>query len=187
MPRRSTGLLVRGGRSIPVRGVMTKSAANACIARLLVLASEGPQQPILANVAAPSGLASEALRIISTMDGIRCPVATFALGKIGGAATLLVAHGRRGFRVAAPTAQVLFTFDTERHEHRGTTSHLRLVLEMLARDSQQPEQQVLSWFETTAQFTPEQALANGLVDQISGKPVLPVWGDPGLSSSPTSL
>ncbi len=166
-------MLVSGGRSIPVRGAITNAAANACIARLVMLASEGPEEPILANVAASSGPASQALRIISTMDGIRCPVATFSLGKVGGVGSLLVAHGRRGFRVAAPNAQFSFTFDAEKREHRGTTSHLRLLVEMVARDSGQPPEKVLSWIEAGAQFTPEQALANGLVDQISPRPIVP--------------
>ncbi len=158
---------------MPVRGPVTKLVATSCIARLLVLAAEDPRAPILAYIDSPGGLASEALRILSSLDGIECPVATFCRGPQGGAAVALAAHGLRGFRVCSPNARFAFRFDPENSRHRSTDSYLQSLTEMLVRDSGRPLEIVSQWFSNQTVFTAQEAITNGLIDSISAKPVLP--------------
>lgn len=173
MPRHTTGLLARGERRVPVRGPVTKLVATSCIARLLVLAAEDPQSPILAYIDSPGGLASEALRILSSLDGIECPVATFCRGPQGGAAVALAAHGLRGFRVCSPNARFIFKFDPENPRHRNADSYLQTLTEVVARDSGRAVETVSQWFSNQTVFSAPEAIANGLIDSIAVKPVMP--------------
>jgi ATP-dependent Clp protease, protease subunit len=173
MPRRTTGLLARGERRLPVRGPVTRLVATSCIARLLVLAAEDSRTPILAYIDSPAGLASEALRILSSLDGIECPVATFCRGPQGGAAVALAAHGLRGFRVCSPYARFAFKFDPENPKHRSADSCLESLTEIVARDSGRPREVVAQWFSSQTVFSAQEAIANGLIDSISAKPVIP--------------
>lgn len=173
MPRRTTGLLARGERHVPVRGPITRLVATSCIARLLVLAAEDARAPILAYIDSPGGLASEALRILSSLDGIECPVATFCRGPQGGAAVALAAHGLRGFRVCSPNARFAFKIDPENSRHRNADSYLESLTEVLARDSGRPPETVSQWFRDQTVFSAQEAIVNGLIDSISVKPVIP--------------
>lgn len=173
MTRRTTGKLVTTGRNIPIRGSITRMASSSCIARLLVMAAEDQVSPMLAYIDSPGGIASEALRIISTLDGIRCPVATFCRGQTGGAGALIAAHGLRGFRTASPAASFCFKFDPENRRHETLDSYLKLLVDVLAHDTQQPEEQIRIWLQGPLTFNAQQALAHGLVDQVAAEPVLP--------------
>ncbi len=173
MARRSTGLLVTGERRVPVRGPITKLVSTSCIARLLVLVAEDEHAPILAYIDSPGGLASEALRILSSLNGITTPVATFCRGLQGGAATALAAHGFRGMRACSPNARFSFRFDPENPRHKDAEECRNSLAEILAQDTRQPVQKVLEWFSSEAQFTAQQALTNGLIDSIAAKPVFP--------------
>lgn len=176
MGRRSTGKLVTSGRSIPIRGPITKMVSASCIARLLVMAAEDQQNPMVAYISSPGGLASEALRIISTMDGIRCSVVTYCRGRIGGAATVIAAHGMKGFRSASPASVFSFKFDPEAHRHESLDSYVKLLTEILAQDTRQSPQMVREWLKNGMEFTAEAAKANGLLDQISEEPIEPPSG-----------
>lgn len=180
MARRTTGRLVTTGRTVPIRGAISKMVSSSCIARLLVMAAEDQQSPIIAYIDdSASGMASEALRIVSTIDGIRAAVATFSRGRASGAATLIAVHGLRGFRVASPTATFSFKFDSEARQHESVDSYLKLIVDMVAADSQQTVEKVRAWIKDGVEFTAEQAKANGLVDKIGGEPLLPAKQGPG--------
>lgn len=171
--RRSTGILARGERRVPVRGPISKLVATSCIARLLVLAAEDEHAPIMAYIDSPGGLASEALRLLASLNGIECPVATFCRGPQGGPATVLAAHGFPGFRVCSPNARFSFTFDPENPRHKSTEKCLQSLAEIVAQDTRQPSDHVWQWFLNKTEFTPQQAIAHGLIDLISAKPLFP--------------
>src|SRR5580765_3201108 len=105
--RRSTGLLASKflERRVPLRGRITNELASCCIARLLVLATEDRQRPIVTYIESPGGSTLESLNVISTMNGIHSPVVTFCRGPIGGAAAVISAHGLKGFRAADPASR----------------------------------------------------------------------------------
>ena len=135
MARISTGLLTSAGleRRLTLRGRLTKPIAACCIARLLVLATEDHRQPIIAYIDSGGGLASETLGIISTMNGIRCPVITFCNGQAAGPALVIAAHGLKGFRVAVQGARFSFKLlaETSRGRKAGDIeSTLRLLAEI---------------------------------------------------------
>jgi len=176
--RPSTGLLTAAGqeRRVPLRGRITKQIASCCIARLLVLATENLKQPIITYIDSPGGSVAEALGVISTMNGIRCPVVTFCHGQAVGPAAVIAAHGLRGYRVATSTSRFsLRGFEPvgKGHDPRVLESVLPMFVEILAADARKQRDQVLKWFKDGAQFNAQEALAHGLIDAISSQPLYP--------------
>jgi ATP-dependent Clp protease protease subunit len=176
-PRRSTGLLASKflERRVPLRGRITNELASCCIARLLVLATEDRQRPIVTYIESPGGSVMESLNVISTMNGIHNPVVTFCRGLIGGGAVVISAHGLKGFRAADPGSRFSFRLQSEAKENGRETheSYLRLLVQVLAADTGQPESKVLQWFTEGAEFSAQQAMENGLIDAIARTPLLP--------------
>lgn len=182
MGRYSTGLLVGVDRErcVPLRGRITHQIAACCIARLLVLATEQPDRPIIIYIDSPGGPVKESLPILSTMNGIRCPIATFCRGEAGGTAAVIAALGAPGFRVANPGVRLSFRRPASTRHERGQPADEELfqaLAETLAQHIHKPEAEVLDWLTDGVEFSAEQAVASGLIDRVSPQPVLP--GGPG--------
>jgi ATP-dependent Clp protease protease subunit len=146
------------------------------MARLLVLATEQPGRPIVIYIDSPGGPVKESLPILSTMRGIKCPIATFCRGEASGTAAVIAARGAPGFRVASPGAHLSLRQAAVSRSDRDLVSDERLfgtLAEILAEDIHRPEDEVLEWVTAGAEFTAAQAVANGLIDKISPKPLLP--------------
>ena len=176
MRRPSTGSLTTSGkeRVFPLRGRITRQLCGCCIARLLVFGTEDRSRPILLRVDSSGGHISSALSIISTMNGIRTPIATFLGPRVEGTAVVIAAHGLRGFRVAPLGGQISFkTLSEEAAESDQTASMVSLLVEVLAKDTNQSEARVMGWLREGAEFDARQALEAGLIDVISSVPLLP--------------
>jgi ATP-dependent Clp protease protease subunit len=178
MAGRTTGLLVAAGRErrVPLRGWITPQNAAACIARLVVLAVEGPGQPIVIYIDSQGGSVTESLSIISTMNGIRCPVATFCHGTAAGTAAVIAAHGMHGYRTAVDTSAYSFKAAQTDAQNRDTADarhFYQILAEITAKDSRKPVPTVMNWLARGTQFDAQHALASGLIDVIAVKPVLP--------------
>jgi ATP-dependent Clp protease, protease subunit len=178
MTRRSTGLLTSTVRErrVPLRGRITKQIACCCIARMLVLATEDRQRPIVTYIDSPDGSISQSLAVRSTMDGIKCPVATFCRGQIGIAGILIGSHGMKGARTASTSCVISLALVEEassRNGDAGGEPYLQLVAEALARDTHRSETEVQGWLRQKVRFTAQEALAHGLIDHIAEAPVVP--------------
>ena len=122
--RPSTGRLTSPvqERRVALRGQLTRVVASCCIARLVVLAAEDQRDPIFVHIDSPGGSIAEAMGILSTMNGIRCPVITFCRREAMGPAAIIAAHGLRGYRAAAPVRPAIAGAthrDRGRHLGRG--------------------------------------------------------------------
>ncbi len=177
MRRPSTGLLTANDqeRRVTLRGRISKAVASCCIARLLVLATEDRRHPIVTYIDSSGGSLRQALAVISTMNGIRCPVASFCHGQVGAPAALIAAHGLRGFRTATPAARFSFKVAESSGRDAEDRALLPLLADVLARDSGRPAAEVLGWLMQGVEFTPEQALQHGLIDTIAASPKLPAY------------
>lgn len=159
-----------------LRGRITRTIASCSIARLLVLATEEPLQPIVMAIDSPGGSVGEALGVVSTINGIRSPVATFCRGQVVGPAIAVAAHGVKGYRVAVAGAKFRFAFPEEEAKGQGGgrgDSVLPLLIETLVRDTGRNEKEILSWVENGAEFSAEEAVARGLIDKVAAAPLLP--------------
>jgi ATP-dependent Clp protease protease subunit len=176
--RRSTGSLTANvqARHVLLRGRITRQVASCSIARLLVLATDRQHQPILVNIDSPGGSIFESLGVISTINGIRCPVATFCQGQVGGTAAAIAAHGLKGYRAAPPQARFslkLLEPSQPRRGNTGSESFLHLLADTLAADTGKPAAEVMRWLEEGIEFSAQEAQGRGLIDLISAHPVLP--------------
>ncbi len=144
---------------------------------MVVLAAEDQERPILVVVDSLGGSASEAMGIVSTMNGIRCSILTFCRGPANGPAALIAAHGRKGFRTATPAAR--FSFKLSSFSDAGEAdfeSISRWMAEWLVKDTGRTSAEVIEWFKGGVEFGPQEALQRGLIDVIANEPVFPKTG-----------
>ena len=166
MQKRSTGLLTNTrNRQVPLRGRITKQVASCCVARLLILASEDPRQPVVMQIDTPGGSVSESLMLISTIKGLKCPVRIVCQGQVGGTAIAIAAQGSPGWRTALPLTR--FSFQGLLHERTLTPGTRQLLAEILAQSTKRSVSETLAWMAGGAEFGTEQAIANGLIDTIA--------------------
>jgi ATP-dependent protease ClpP protease subunit len=149
--------------------------ASCCIARLVVLASEDAHNPIVIHIDSPGGTAAEAMSILSTMNGIRCPVVTFCRGEVFGPAAIVASNGLRGYRVAAPGCRfsLKITKESQRREAATTEPLLPLLAEVLAKNTRQRQEELLGLLTNGMPFGPQEALRLGLIDAVAAEPIFP--------------
>ncbi len=80
--------------------------ANLVVAQLLFLEREDPDKEISLYIHSPGGIIYSGLAVYDTMQSIRAPVSTIAVGATASMATILLAAGTKGRRFALPNATV---------------------------------------------------------------------------------
>ncbi|PRW44912.1 ATP-dependent Clp protease proteolytic subunit [Chlorella sorokiniana] len=94
-------------RIVCVNGPIDDNSANLVVAQLLFLESEQPEKPISMYINSPGGVVTAGLAIYDTMQYIRAPVATLAVGQAASMASLLLAAGEPGHRRILPHSRVM--------------------------------------------------------------------------------
>ena len=97
-----SGQIVTTSQGMPYPG-----GADNIIAQLLSLEAEDPAKSIKLYINSPGGEASAALAIYDTMQSIKCPVHTIAVGMAASGAALILAGGEKGKRYALPNARIM--------------------------------------------------------------------------------
>src|SRR4051812_22706398 len=80
--------------------------ANAVVAQLLFLDYEDPERDVQLYIHSPGGVVTAGLAIYDTMQFIRPDVATICMGLSASMATILLAAGAKGKRMALPNATI---------------------------------------------------------------------------------
>jgi ATP-dependent Clp protease protease subunit len=80
--------------------------SNLIVAQLLFLDSENPEREIQMYINSPGGEIYPGLAIYDTMQMLRAPVSTIAVGWTASLGTVLLAAGRKGRRYALPHATI---------------------------------------------------------------------------------
>lgn len=81
--------------------------ANIVIAQMLFLAAEDKEKDIKFYINSPGGSVSAGLAIYDTMQYIKCPVSTICVGLAASMASVLLAAGAKGKRLALPNSEVM--------------------------------------------------------------------------------
>jgi ATP-dependent protease ClpP protease subunit len=117
------------------------------------------------------------MSILSTMNGIHCPVVTFCRGEVFGPATIIASHGLCGYRVATPgcrfSLKIFGSKEAARREAELAEPLLPLLADILVKNTRQPHERILALLTTGALFGSQEALKMGLVDAIASEPVFP--------------
>lgn len=81
--------------------------ASSVIAQLLYLESVDSSKPIHLYINSPGGTVTDGLAIYDTIQYVRSPVHTVAMGLAASMGSLLLAAGTAGHRMALPNARVM--------------------------------------------------------------------------------
>jgi ATP-dependent Clp protease protease subunit len=153
--------------------------ANLIVAQLLYLDREDPEREIMLYIQSPGGVIYAGLAIYDTMQMVRAPVSTIAVGSTASMGTILLAAGAKGRRFALPNATI--------HIHqplggaRGQASDIQIQAEeilrlrkrinsMLAHHTGQPLERIERDTDRDHFMDADEAVAYGLVDEVIRKP-----------------
>lgn len=149
--------------------------AGLIVAQMLYLDREDPEREISLYIQSPGGIIYSGLAIYDTMQVIRAPVSTIAVGSTASMGTVLLAAGAPGRRFALPHATI--------HIHqplggaRGQASDIQIQAEeiirlrkmingILAQHTNQPLERIERDTDRDLFMDAQAAVAYGLVDEV---------------------
>ena len=153
--------------------------ANLIVAQLLYLDHDDQKRPIAMYINCPGGIVYHGLAIYDTMQQVRAPVSTYAIGVTASMGTVLLAAGTAGQRYALPHATV------HMHPAGGSTQGYApdveiqfkelkrvedLLHTLLAHHTGQTVDQIAADFDRDRFMTAEEAVDYGLVDIVIQAP-----------------
>ena len=159
---------------------ITDQVANLMVAQLLFLDREDPEREISVYINSPGGSIYPGLAIYDTMQLLRAPVSTIAVGWTASMGTVLLSAGRKGNRYALPHATI--------HMHpagggaRGYAPDVeiqlnelmrmqRLVQTLLAKQTGQSIERIAKDFERDYFMDAAGAMEYGIIDEVLGEQV----------------
>lgn len=153
------------------------TVANDVMAQFLYLEYDNPDRDISLFINSPGGSVTAMMAIYDTMRYVTADVQTVCLGQAASAAALLLAAGTPGKRLALPHARVVI-HEPAMEASQGAAADLevqaneilrmhRVMVELLARHSGRSADQVRIDIERDTVLTAEDAIAYGLVDELT--------------------
>ncbi|MFJ5265350.1 ATP-dependent Clp protease proteolytic subunit [Streptomyces sp. NPDC088387] len=153
------------------------TAANDVMAQFMHLEYQDPDSDISLYINSPGGSFSAMAAIYDTIQYVGCDVETICLGQAGSMASVLLAAGTPGKRLALPGARMVIHQPSLPEPVHGQTSDLTIraaelarvrtrLEEMLVRHTGRAQVQVSADIERDKVLTAQQALEYGLVDRI---------------------
>lgn len=158
---------------------ISDQVANLIVAQLLYLDREDPEKEISVYINCPGGAVYAGLAIYDTMQQVRAPVSTIAVGWTASMGTVLLAAGAKGRRYALPNATI--------HMHpagggmQGYAPDVAIAAKellrtqsllhgLLARHTGQPVERIQRDFDRDFFMDPATAKEYGIVDEVLESP-----------------
>ncbi len=156
------------------------NVANIIIAQLLFLDAEDPERDVYIYVNSPGGGVYAGLAIYDTIQHMRAPVSTFAVGIAASMAAVLVAAGEKGKRAALPNARIMIHQPSGGSQ--GTAADIEIAAkeilytrqrlnQIMAKHTGQSLERVADDVDRDRFMSPEEALEYGLIDRILEGPL----------------
>jgi ATP-dependent Clp protease, protease subunit len=151
--------------------------ANVVVAQLLFLESEDPDKDVTIYLNSPGGDVTAGLAVYDTMRALRCPVATYCVGRAASMASLLLSAGAKGKRHALPHARIMIHQPLAGMQGQVTDIeiHAREILKardtlngLYARHTGQPVEKIARDTERDNFMSAAEARDYGLVDLVLG-------------------
>ena len=166
-------------RIVFVGGAIDDGLASLVIAQLLFLEKEDPDKDIDMYINSPGGSVTAGLAIYDTMQVIRPDVATICQGMAASMASILLAGGAPGKRIALQYAKILIhqpwvsqvggqATDIEIHA-RDLIATRRTLASIYETHTKKPIDDILRDIERDYYMTAQEAVDYGLVDSILSK------------------
>ncbi len=154
------------------------TAANDVIAQLMHLEHAAPEQDLSLYINSPGGSFTAMTAVYDAMRFVSCDVETICLGQAASAASLLLAAGTPGKRLALPGARILLHQPAFAEPVQGQADDLwiqaremlrtrELMEEMYVRHTRQPIERIRVDLERDCILDAEAAVAYGLVDRLT--------------------
>lgn len=172
-------LLLRN-RIIMLGTPISDQIANLIVAQLLFLDNDDPTRPITMYINSPGGMVYSGMAIYDTMQQVRSPVATYAVGFTASFGTILLTAGTKGMRYALPNATI------HMHQPLGGTQGqasdiaiqakeiLRLRTDLnkiLSFHTGQPVEKIARDTDRDIYMHAKEAMEYGLVDEVLDNPM----------------
>lgn len=154
---------------------ITDEVANLVIAQMLFLDAEDPKKPISLYINSPGGYVTAGLAIYDTMQFLRAPVATTAVGQASSMAAVLLAGGEPGMRASLPNSRIMIHQPWGGVEGQVTDIEIqteelrklkRVLISILAKHTKQPIEKVEKDTDRNFFMSPQDALQYGIIDKI---------------------
>lgn len=154
---------------------ITRESANLVIAQLLHLESQDPDKDISLYIDSPGGEVYAGLGILDTMNFIKPDISTICVGMAASMASVLLAAGTKGKRMALPNSMVLIhqpisgaqgqqtDIQIVANETKWIREHLNALL---ATYTGQPVEKINVDTERDNYMRAQQAMEYGLVDRV---------------------
>jgi ATP-dependent Clp protease protease subunit len=149
--------------------------ANLMVAQLLYLDSQDPEREISLYINSPGGIIYHGLAIYDTIQQVRAPVRTVAVGVTASMGTMLLAAGTKGRRYALPHATIHmhpagggaqgYAPDVE-IQYKELQRMQDLLHQLLARHTGQKVKKVADDFDRDRWMSAEEAVEYGIVDEV---------------------
>jgi ATP-dependent Clp protease protease subunit len=154
---------------------ITDQIANMTVAQLLFLDREDPDKEISVYINSPGGIIYHGLAVYDTMQQVRAPVSTIAVGVTASMGTMLLAAGTKGRRYTLPHATIHmhpaggaaqgYAPDVE-IQYKELQRMQHLLHELLSKHTGQPVEKIADDFDRDRFMSAEQAVEYGLVDEV---------------------
>lgn len=116
-----------GDRVIVITEAIDDHMMGVIVSQLLYLEALDSEEPIHMYISSPGGSVMAGLAILDTMNLIKAPVHTYAMGMVASMAAVLFTCGERGHRYILPNAEVMI------HQPLGGASGQASDIEIAAR------------------------------------------------------
>ena len=173
-------------RIIFLTGPVGDEVSSVICAQLLFLEAENPNKDISFYINSPGGVVTSGLSIYDTMQYIRPDVATMCIGQAASMGSLLLAGGAPGKRYSLPNSRIMVHQPSGGFQGQATDIeiHAREILsirqrlnEIYAHHTGKPVEAIVDALERDKFYTPEDAKAFGLIDEVVSRRVVPETTD----------
>ncbi|MBN1955034.1 MAG: ATP-dependent Clp protease proteolytic subunit [Anaerolineae bacterium] len=154
---------------------ITEQVANLIVAQLLFLDREDPEREISLYVNSPGGSIAAGLAIYDTMQLLRAPISTIAVGMTASMGTVLLTAGMEGRRFALPHATIHLHQPLGGVQGQATDIEIaareilrmrNLLNELLKRHTGLSDEQIERFTDRDFYMTAEDAMQYGIIDQV---------------------
>ncbi|WP_460802338.1 ATP-dependent Clp protease proteolytic subunit [Microbacterium sp. GXF6406] len=153
------------------------ASADDVMAQLLVLESQDAERDITMYINSPGGSFTAMTAIYDTMQYVAPQIQTVVLGQAASAASVLLAAGAPGKRLALPNARVLIHQPAVGESGHGQASDIEIqaaeilrmrtwLEETMAKHTGRPVEQINKDIDRDKILSAAEALEYGLVDQV---------------------
>jgi len=162
-------------RIVFVSGQISDLSANTTIAQLLYLQSEDEKKDIKMYINSPGGSIYAGLAIYDTMQHLKCPISTIAVGTAASMGSLLLAAGAKGKRSALPHSMIHIHQPLGGAEGQATDIEITakeilrlkdLLTEILAKHTGRPKEKISHDADRDFYMTAETAKEYGIIDKV---------------------